>query len=356
VSALRPILALAAATLIVAMMLLASVFSILSGDEHTIAQACDSQTGPAGGFPAGSGSWIATAYGPPWTDGNGSGVTATGIDLTAAPPALEIAVDPSIVPLRSYEHVWPNPFATRQAFYAGDTGGAITGRHVDIYDWRGRTDQDGWGVRHVNVTPAAQPGTASILAEITPNNAGSPANPAAGDTSLLVSSAVCDGLDVSASLTLTPGSEATILPDGSATAPRDAPAAVKLAIVAANQIDAKPYPEPVATHYNGELGWSWPAYDCSGSVSYVLYKAGLHGPIADVSGTLEQWGQPGPGRWITVYANSTHTWVVIAGLAFDTADYGGPNIPAGTGPRWRQNPIANLQDGFSYVVRHPPGL
>jgi 3D (Asp-Asp-Asp) domain-containing protein len=340
----------------VAMMLLAAVFSIFSGDEHTIAQACDGLTGPAGGFPAGSGSWIATAYGPPWTDGNGSGVTATGLDLTPGPPALEIAVDPSVLALRSYQHVWPNPFDTRRAFYAGDTGGAIIGRHVDIYDWRGRADQDGWGVRHVNVTPAAQPGTGSVLAEITPTTAGSTGSPAAGEAGVGVASAACDGLSVSASLTLTAGTQAQILPDGSATAPRDAPAAVKLAIAAANQIDAKPYPEPVATHYNGLLDWSWPAYDCSGSVSYVLYKAGLHSPIADVSGTLERWGAPGPGRWITVYANSTHTWVVIAGLAFDTADYGGPNIPAGSGPRWRQNPTANLQDGLSYVVRHPPGL
>jgi hypothetical protein len=47
---------------------------------------------------------------------------------------------------------------------------------------------------------------------------------------------------------------------------------------------------------------------------------------------------------------------VIAGLAFDTADFGGPNIPAGSGPRWRQNPLGNLQDGLSYVVRHPTGL
>jgi hypothetical protein len=97
VSALRPILVLATGLLIVAIMLPAAVFSIFSGDEHTIAQACDGPTRPAGGFPAGSGSWIATAYGPPWTDGNGSGVTATGLDLTAAPPALEIAVDPSLV-------------------------------------------------------------------------------------------------------------------------------------------------------------------------------------------------------------------------------------------------------------------
>jgi len=75
-----------------------------------------------------------------------------------------------------------------------------------------------------------------------------------------------------------------------------------------------------------------------------------------VSGTLESWGEPGPGKWITVYANSAHTFLDIAGRAFDTADYGGPNLPAGPGPRWRQDPTGNLQDGLSYVVRHPKGL
>ncbi len=159
-------------------------------------------------------------------------------------------------------------------------------------------------------------------------------------------------------LRLTAGPRAQILADGSATAPASAPRAVKLAIAAANQIRVKPYSvygdgHPV--HY-GPLTQSWPAYDCSGSVSYTLYRAGLHSVNADVSGSLESWGDPGPGRWITVYANSAHTWVVIAGLAFDTADYGGPNLPGGSGPRWRQNPTGNLADGLSYVVRHPPGL
>ena len=165
----------------------------------------------------------------------------------------------------------------------------------------------------------------------------------------------CDGLAASGTLQLTPGQQARILPDGSASAPASAPAAVKLAIAAANAIHTKPYPEP-ATHYDGDLAHSWPAYDCSGSVSYVLYKAHLHSQWADVSGTLEGWGQPNPGKWISVYANSEHTFIVIAGLAFDTADYGGPDIPAGSGPRWRQNPLGNLQDGLSYVVRHPAGL
>jgi hypothetical protein len=164
----------------------------------------------------------------------------------------------------------------------------------------------------------------------------------------------CDGLAATGTLQLAPGERARILPDGSAAAPASAPPAVKLAIAAANEIHTKPYPVP-DVHY-GTLTQLWPAYDCSGTVSYVLYKAGLHSSWPDVSGDLETWAAQGPGKWITVYANSGHTWIVVAGLAFDTADFGGPNIPAGSGPRWRQNPTGNLADHLSYVVRHPPGL
>src|SRR5271166_1998911 len=104
-----------------------------------------------------SGSWIATAYGPPWGGIQGDGITATGLNLTAGQPALEVAVDPSVIPLRSYVHVEPNPYGTSGAFYAGDTGGAIVGKHVDIYDWRGRVDQNAWGERAVSVMPAPNP-------------------------------------------------------------------------------------------------------------------------------------------------------------------------------------------------------
>jgi 3D (Asp-Asp-Asp) domain-containing protein len=124
--------------------------------------------GCSSGFTAssGTGSWLATAYGPPWGGIQGDGVTATGIDLTAGPPMLEIAVDPSVIPLRSFVHVEPNPFDTSGAFYAGDTGGAITGQHVDIYDWRGRGAQDAWGARRVNVTLAADPGAGNALEQV----------------------------------------------------------------------------------------------------------------------------------------------------------------------------------------------
>ena len=289
-------------------------------------------TGPAAGASGVSG-WVATAYGPPWGGIQGDGVTATGIDLTAAPPMLEVAVDPRVIALRSYVHVQPNPFGTTAAFYAGDTGGAIIGRHVDVYDWQGRASQDAWGSRAVTVTPAANPGAGSLLGAVAPT---------------------ADSSCMSDAVGLTAAETARILPNGSALAPASAPAAVQAAIAAGNAIDSYPYPTP-DVHY-GSLARLWPAYDCSGATSFVLYGAGLLSVNAETSTGLETFGDPGPGRWITLYANSAHVWIVVAGIAFDTAEYGGAPVPAGSGPRWRADPLANLGDGQQYVVRHPAGL
>ncbi len=138
--------------------------------------------------------------------------------------------------------------------------------------------------------------------------------------------------------------------DGTATAPAGAPTAVLQVVAAANQI--------LSTSYcvgGGHGSWTSSCYDCSGSVSYALHGAGLLTTPED-STQLESWGESGPGRWITVYADAGHAFLVVAGRAFDTADYGGPNIPNGDGPRWRSNALGNLQDGGDYVVRHPAGL
>ena len=53
-----------------------------------------------------------------------------------------------------------------------------------------------------------------------------------------------------------------------------------------------------------------------------------------------------------------HTWIVVAGIAFDTSATGQTvaGEPAGSGPRWRPDPTGNLADGFRYVQRHPAGL
>lgn len=156
---------------------------------------------------------------------------------------------------------------------------------------------------------------------------------------------VVAALDTSA-----PVGRARINADGTATAPAGAPAVVKAVIAAANQIIDTPY-----IYGGGHATWHDSGYDCSGSVSYALHGGNLLSAPED-SSELESYGSAGPGRWITVYANSGHTWVVVAGIAFDTADFGGPNTPAGSGPRWRRDPTGNLQDGGSYVIRHPSNL
>ena len=147
-----------------------------------------------------------------------------------------------------------------------------------------------------------------------------------------------------------PTGKVRINADGTATAPADAPPAVQEMIAAANQI--------IDTSYcvgGGHGSWNSSCYDCSGSVSFVLHGAGLLSSPEDSTG-LESWGSPGPGQWVTVYADASHAFIVIGGRAFDTADFGGPNTPAGTGPRWRSDPLGNLQDGGNYVVRHMGGL
>jgi hypothetical protein len=141
-----------------------------------------------------------------------------------------------------------------------------------------------------------------------------------------------------------------INPDGTATAPAGAPGTVAAVIAAANQIIDTSY-----CYAGGHGSWVSSCYDCSGSVSFALHGGGLLSSPED-STQMESYGDPGPGRWISIYADPSHAFLVVAGRAFDTADFGGPNIPAGDGPRWRSNPLGNLADGGDYVVRHPAGL
>jgi hypothetical protein len=137
----------------------------------------------------------------------------------------------------------------------------------------------------------------------------------------------------------TPGPTA-VISGGFASAPQDAPAAVKAAISAANSIATTPY-----IWGGGHGSWYSAGYDCSGAVSFALYGAGLlDTPLT--SGALESYGEPGPGRWITIYASPTHTYAEIAGLRWDTV-----GDAQGTGPRWHVEPP--YPEGF--VVRHPAG-
>ena len=100
------------------------------------------------------GKFISTSYSPPWTDGNGTGITANGTALYNRPRIYGVAADPRVLRLGAKVKIWPNPFGYRGRFRVFDTGGAIKGARVDFYDWRGRRAQYGWGVRQVKVCNA----------------------------------------------------------------------------------------------------------------------------------------------------------------------------------------------------------
>jgi cell wall-associated NlpC family hydrolase len=137
---------------------------------------------------------------------------------------------------------------------------------------------------------------------------------------------------------LNPGQEAQVLSESEASAPASAPQAVQEVISAGNAIATTPY-----VWGGGHGSFESSGYDCSGAVSYALHGGGFLESPLDSTG-LETWGEPGPGQWITVYANSGHAWMVVAGIAFDTV--GGP------GPRWH-DPWVDSPEGF--VARHPAG-
>jgi hypothetical protein len=132
------------------------------------------------------------------------------------------------------------------------------------------------------------------------------------------------------------------LVDGEAIPPPGAPAAVKRVIRAADEIRRRPY-----VWGGGHRSWFSRGYDCSGAVGYALHGAGLL-ELTMVSGQLAYWGESGPGRWISVYANQQHVYMVVAGLRFDTR-----GNPAGvSGPRWHRG----WADPRKFAARHPAGL
>ena len=137
------------------------------------------------------------------------------------------------------------------------------------------------------------------------------------------------------------GKARVIRKTGIAVAPAGAPEAIVNAIAAGNAIRKRPY-----VWGGGHGSFDSRGYDCSGAVSYVLHAAGmLSSPLS--SGPLMYWGLPGKGHWISVMANSTHAYAVVAGLRFDTSSYGS----GGSGPRWRWT----KRRPAGFAVRHFTG-
>lgn len=132
-------------------------------------------------------------------------------------------------------------------------------------------------------------------------------------------------------------SAATLL-GGVAFAPPDAPDRVKAVIDAANFISRTPY-----VYGGGHGSFYSRGYDCSGAVSFALYGGGFLDSPLD-SSSFMNWGEPGPGRWITIYTNPGHAFAVIAGRRWDTS-----GNERGSGPRWH----LDIPGVGSFVARHP---
>lgn len=147
--------------------------------------------------------------------------------------------------------------------------------------------------------------------------------------------------------TLTPPTSALTAPSSSGSSGSsdgegggEAESIVARVIAAADEIATRPY-----VWGGGHGSFESYGYDCSGSVSYALHGGGLLSSPEDSTG-LESYGDPGPGRYITIYANAEHAYMVIDGKRFDTVAL------AEGGSRWG----GSSSDGGGFVERHPAGL
>jgi hypothetical protein len=331
----------------------AGLFALLIGASSPAAgDSCGSPSSVTLGPPGTSRLVGATEYGGPGDPSSGV-VGASGANLLSHPDsyaelggetfqtATSIGGLPYLTPLRI---TWGARSAIAYKRDFGLGGAPVGGlpRAIDLW-WllAGRLgipyDSGRWSgaVRIARLTP---PGAAAIL-----GNAVEDSQTAAPDP------ASC----APASLTgvpTTPGDRARLLPSGLAAAPAGAPPAVAEIIAAGNQIAGKPY--VYGAGHGVALSAIAPAYDCSSSVEHLLYGARLV-PVTDAaaSSALESFGAAGPGRWVTVYANSSHVFMYVAGVRWDTHNAAGPG-DGSTGIGW--HPLVRSADGF--VARHPVGL
>jgi peptidoglycan hydrolase-like protein with peptidoglycan-binding domain len=120
----------------------------------------------------------------------------------------------------------------------------------------------------------------------------------------------------------------------------EATSVIQRVIDAADEIATRPY-----VYGGGHGSFISTGYDCSGSVSYALHGGGLLSSPEDSTG-LESYGEPGPGRYITIYADAEHAWMTIDGRRYDTVAL------AEDGSRWSDS----MASTAGFVVRHPDGL
>jgi len=128
--------------------------------------------------------------------------------------------------------------------------------------------------------------------------------------------------------------------DGESSSSTAGSSVVARVIAAGDEIATRPY-----IFGGGHGSFQSSGYDCSGSVSYALHGGGLLSAPED-SSQLESYGEAGPGKYITIYANAGHAFMVVDGKRFDTIAL------QETGTRWS----SSIESTSGYVVRHPDGM
>jgi peptidoglycan hydrolase-like protein with peptidoglycan-binding domain len=147
-------------------------------------------------------------------------------------------------------------------------------------------------------------------------------------------------LGVNTEGTLTPSASVKATGEEGSSSSSGGSSVVARVIAAGEEIATRPY-----VWGGGHGSFISEGYDCSGSVSYALHGAGLLSSPED-SSALESYGEPGPGRDITIYANAEHAFMVVDGKRFDTVAL------AETGNRWTDS----MTSTAGFVARHPDGL
>jgi hypothetical protein len=309
--------------------------------------------------PPGAGQLVgATEYGGPGDPGSGT-VGSSGVSLLGHPDsyaelggytfqtATAMGGLPYLTPLRI---TWKDRSAIAYKRDFGLGGGPIEGlpRVIDLW-WQlavslGIPYEDGRWSGPVRIGRAPEAGAGNVLGQTAALDATLSVAPAGADDPAACSPAAATGV------ALTTGERSRLLPNGLAAAPAQAPPAVLAMIAAGNEIAGKPY------LYGGGHGLPLsqvaPAYDCSSSVEHILYGGGVLPDTYDApSGALESLGEPGPGRWVTLYANPDHVFMYVAGMRWDTHDAAGPG-DGSAGIGW--HPLIRSAAGF--VARHPSGL
>jgi hypothetical protein len=340
----------------------AALLALLLATVIGAADCSSSAGGPAAGIvlgPAGTGQLVgATEYGGPGD--SGSGVNgARGDNLLQHPDtyaelgglswqtATAMGGLPYMAPLRV---TWSGRSAIAYKRDFGLGGGPVAGlpRVIDLW-WQlagrlGIPYEQGLWSGPVRVERPPDAGAGNLLGQSAGRSPSLVAPSAASQDAAACAPNALGGVP------LTAGERARLLPNGLAAAPAAAPVAVKEIIAAGNQIVGKPYV------YGGGHGLALsqiaPAYDCSSSVEHLLYGARLL-PVtfAAASSELESFGQPGPGQWVTVYADADHVFMYVAGLRWDTHNAAGQGDGSG-GIGW--HPLVRSAAGF--VPRHPDGL